>query len=84
MKIAAISQLKSQLASFIRMVKSGETVEVQERGIPVAYLKPIESEKIAFVPARADPTALSKIVSKITPPKNFDVLDMLAEDRRRR
>jgi len=84
MKVAAVSQLKSQLARFIRFVKSGETIEVQERGIPVAYLKPIEPEKISFIPARTDPTALAKIVSKVTPAKNFDVAEMLSEDRRRR
>jgi antitoxin (DNA-binding transcriptional repressor) of toxin-antitoxin stability system len=84
MKIAALSQLKAQLSSFIRIVKAGEIVEVQERGIPVAYLKPIESEKVSFIPARSDPTALSRLISKITPPKDFDVAEMLSEDRRRR
>jgi antitoxin (DNA-binding transcriptional repressor) of toxin-antitoxin stability system len=84
MKIVAISQLKAQLASFIRLVKSGETVEVQERGIPVALLKPIESDNISFIPARADPKAMSKLVSNMTPPKNFDVAEIISEDRRRR
>lgn len=44
MKIATISDLKAKLARYIRLVKSGEEVEIHERGIPVARLTSIHVE----------------------------------------
>ena len=43
MKRARISELKNSLSSYLREVKSGESILVLDRNTPVARLVPIES-----------------------------------------
>lgn len=47
MKTASVSELKSRLSEFLRLVRGGDTVMVMDRGHPVALLGPcpgVESE----------------------------------------
>ncbi|WP_324715505.1 type II toxin-antitoxin system prevent-host-death family antitoxin [Carboxydochorda subterranea] len=41
MKVVYVSTLKARLSEFLRLVRSGETVLVTERGRPVAMLTPV-------------------------------------------
>jgi antitoxin (DNA-binding transcriptional repressor) of toxin-antitoxin stability system len=40
MKIASVSQLKSRLSEFLRLVRGGDSIMVMDRGRPVALLGP--------------------------------------------
>ncbi|MGK5084927.1 type II toxin-antitoxin system prevent-host-death family antitoxin [Bdellovibrionota bacterium FG-1] len=85
MKIAAISELKAKLARYIRLVKSGEDVEIRERGVPVARLTSIRRESVLTItPPRKPPGSLAKYRFSIKPVSKFDVLDLLLEDRAKR
>jgi prevent-host-death family protein len=85
MKIASISELKAKLARYIRLVKSGEEVEIRERGVPVARLTSIRKESIlAITPPRKNPASLAKFKFSVKPVVKFDVLDLLLEDRAKR
>jgi prevent-host-death family protein len=41
MRRATVSHLKNRLSEFLRLVKRGQTIEVVERGIPIARIQPI-------------------------------------------
>lgn len=85
MKTAAISELKAKLARYIRLVKSGEEVEIHERGVPVARLTSIRKEAILTItPPRKNPASLAKYRFSVKPAAKFDVVDFLLEDRARR
>jgi prevent-host-death family protein len=85
MKIAAISELKAKLARYIRLVKSGEEIEIRERGVPVARLTSIRAQTpVAVTPPRKNPSSLAKYRFSVKPAAKFDVLDLILEDRARR
>jgi len=85
MKVAAISELKAKLARYIRLVKSGEDVEIRERGVPVAILTAIRSESdVAITSPRKSPSSLAKYSFSTKPKIKFDVVEMLLEDRAKR
>jgi prevent-host-death family protein len=42
MKTASVSELKSRISEFLRLVRGGDTVMVTDRGRPVALLEPYE------------------------------------------
>ncbi|MGE0601705.1 MAG: type II toxin-antitoxin system Phd/YefM family antitoxin [Dehalococcoidia bacterium] len=42
MRRIGIRELRQNASKYIRLVKAGETIEVTERGVPVACLKPLE------------------------------------------
>ena len=83
MKIAAISEVKARLAKYLRMVKSGEQVEIQERGVPVAILTSVhEATGAQITPPTSDARHLSKMRFSVKPKRSFDVVDLLLADRR--
>lgn len=85
MKVAAISEFKSKLAKFLRMVKTGEEVEIRERGVPIAKLSSIKSTPNAItIPPRKDPARLSKIQFSVKTANDFEVVEFLMEDRNKR
>ncbi|MGI8926932.1 MAG: type II toxin-antitoxin system Phd/YefM family antitoxin [Tepidiformaceae bacterium] len=46
MKTIGIRQLRQNASEYIRLVQAGETVEVTDRGRPVALLTPIRTESV--------------------------------------
>lgn len=46
MNVAA-RELKNRLGAYLRRVKSGETVVVTDRGVPVAEIRPVEVEHLS-------------------------------------
>ena len=85
MKVAAVSELKAKLARYLRLVKSGEEIEIQERGIPVAILSSVQKpSNVTIIPPRREAARLSKFQFSVNPQKSFDILGLLIEDRRKR
>ena len=46
MKTASLTEVKSQLSRYIRMVRDGETVRIFMRGVPVADIVPIGQQVV--------------------------------------
>jgi prevent-host-death family protein len=85
MKIAAVSEIKAKLARYLRLVKSGEDVEIRDRGVPVARLTSIKKFSVlAITPPQKNPGTLAKYRFTVKPLAQFDVLDLLVEDRAKR
>lgn len=85
MKIAAISELKAKLSYYLRLVKTGEKVEIHDRGTPVAILSAKEDRsRLNTVPPRKDPAALAKRKFHVHPKRKFDAAAILEEERSRR
>ena len=47
MQRVALTELKNRLSHFIRLVKSGETIEILERRVPVARIEAIGPQDAA-------------------------------------
>ena len=43
MRQVSVTELKNKLSQYLRLVKSGETIEVLERSVPIARLQAIGS-----------------------------------------
>ena len=85
MKKAALSDLKARLAKYIRLVKAGEQVEIQERGVPVALLSSILTRtRSPITPPRRDPKHLSTIQFTARTEGKVDIVKLLREDRDKR
>ena len=85
MRIAAISEFKAKLAKYLRLVKAGEQIEIQDRGIPVALLSGARKiDAVLSVPPRRDPRLLAKMKFRTHAVRSFDVVALLAEDRAKR
>lgn len=85
MKTVKIAQLKSRLSQHLREVRAGETLTVLDRDTPVARIVPIDSadDVVITKPARNAP-APGKLRFPGTVKLDFDVVELLLEDRRRR
>ena len=81
---AAISEFKAKLSSYLRLVRTGEKVEIQDRGVTVGVLSGSPSdEELLVIPPSKDPRLLAKFKSKITLEK-VDAVKSLLEDRSNR
>ena len=86
MKVAAISEFKAKLAKYLRLVKTGEKIEIQDRGIPVAILSSIKEIKApsSITHPRKDPAKLASSHFSVRLGNDVDVVSILIQDRRRR
>jgi prevent-host-death family protein len=85
MKTVRIAELKSHLSHHLRRVQAGEPLTVLDRNTPIARLVPLNAldDVVITKPAPGSP----RIGSIKMPPASkldFDVVDLLLEDRRRR
>lgn len=69
MKVVYVSTLKARLSEFLRLVKSGETVLVTERGRPVAMLAPVAENH----PLGEDPRLQALVESGLVRPPRAPV-----------
>ncbi|MGE3074954.1 MAG: type II toxin-antitoxin system Phd/YefM family antitoxin [Dehalococcoidia bacterium] len=93
MRRIGIRELRQNASKYIRLVKAGETIEVTERGVPVACLKPLEDAKPAespyerlvregkIVPPTKDWSDWKPIVLPPGGPPLSKILEELREDR---
>jgi prevent-host-death family protein len=85
MKIAAVSELKAKLARYLRLIKAGEEVEIQERGVPIAVIRSIRKPIfLTIIPPRKRADLLGQLRFSVKPKMAFDIVNILIEDRRKR
>ena len=82
----ALSEFKAKMAHYLRLVKAGEEVQLQERGKLIASVvstKPTEEEWL--IEAQKSPKKLGKTRFSVKlSDKIIDVVEFLLEDRGRR
>jgi antitoxin (DNA-binding transcriptional repressor) of toxin-antitoxin stability system len=80
-----VAQLKARLSEHLRVVRSGRTVMVLNRDLPVALLTPPPGTGPSLTLRRPDPD--SPVLSKMTlppvldPPLDQDIVDLLLQER---
>jgi prevent-host-death family protein len=84
MKRAGIAELKSRFSEYLRAVRRGDSVTVMDRETPIARLIPVEDPGITIekpLPGSPPPSRIP-----LPPPLrlNFDVLEVLWEERKDR
>ena len=84
MRSVKTSELKANLAKYLRLARSGETIEVLDRGQPIAVIRGTEKhERLATIPPLKSADGLSKLKSEVEEVPKTDVVRLLLEDRRR-
>jgi prevent-host-death family protein len=85
-----VRELRQNLSVYLRRVRNGETLEVTERGNPVAILTPLpeRAATMARLVAEGRLTPASRDLSELGPPVRVELekplsvlLDELREDR---
>jgi len=85
MKSVKIAQLKSRLSQHLREVRAGETLTVLDRNTPIARIVPIDSADDVVITKPARGASFPGKLRFPAPVKlDFDVVELLLEDRRRR
>lgn len=81
---AAVSEFKAKLSSYLRLVKTGEKVEIQDRGVTVGILSCVpQEEEVLSIKPRKDPKLLATLETKIKLDE-VDVVELLLADREKR
>ena len=84
MKSVSVSELKAKLARFLRLVKTGEEIEILERGSPIAKLTVLKNKtRLNTRQPLKNPKMLAKLHFKTKHESDFDIVDFLIQDRRR-
>jgi prevent-host-death family protein len=91
MRRIGIRELRQNASQYIRLVKAGETIEVTERGVPVACLTPLNSkpksrreemiEAGLLIPGTQDWSSLEPLTPNPGEAPMSQILDELREDR---
>jgi prevent-host-death family protein len=85
MKVVAVSELKAKLAKYLRLVKTGEEIDIRDRGVSIAVLTSVKHvAPIQFTPPRKDPSYLGRLQFSVKLAPNIDVVKLLLEDRNHR
>jgi prevent-host-death family protein len=83
-----IRELNQQTSQVLDRVRAGETIEITDRGIPVAEIRPVTNARAVLArlaaegrltPATIDPAALQALPRE--PLDGVNVADWLAADR---
>jgi prevent-host-death family protein len=83
-----IRELNQQTSQVLDRVRAGETIEITDRGVPVAEIRPVSRERSVLArlaaegrlaPATIDPAVLAVLPKK--PMDGVNVADLLAADR---
>jgi prevent-host-death family protein len=83
-----IRELNQHTSQVLDRVKAGEEIEITDRGVPIAELRPIRGARAAvarlaaegrLAPATVDPGVLTSLPT--LPTDDIDVADRLAADR---
>ena len=84
MKRVGIAELKDNLSRIVRGVEAGETVEVVDRGRPIARIVPVFAKRrVTIVPAkRPFATIRDRTFEALAP--GIDSLELLREERAER
>jgi prevent-host-death family protein len=95
MKRATVTEAKNRLSALLVQVKAGETIEITERGIPVARIEPVAPRgdddearlarlERAGVITRGGGGVVQEILERRGPrlPAGVSGVDMIIEERR--
>lgn len=83
-----IRELNQQTSQVLDRVKAGETLEVTDRGVPIAEIRPVSGIRTAMarligegrmIPATVDPVVIDSM--SMTPQDEVNVADLLVADR---
>ncbi|MDX2224740.1 MAG: type II toxin-antitoxin system Phd/YefM family antitoxin [Rhodospirillaceae bacterium] len=81
MKPVKIADLKAHLSAHLRAVRRGATITVMDRDTPVAQIVPIRQPHQLQVRPAAGRIPLSKIPLPKSAPLDFDIVELLREER---
>jgi prevent-host-death family protein len=88
MASVGIRELNQQTSQILDRVRAGETIEVTDRGVPVAEIRPVGREQSAvarlIAEGRLAPATIDPAVLHVLPKEPLDgvsVADWLAADR---
>jgi prevent-host-death family protein len=83
MRDVSIADLKARLSHFVRIARSGRTVTVLNRDVPVARLVPLEEEPAGLVIRPPKPGSPPPGKVKLPPRLRTkrDILELLLEER---
>lgn len=85
MKVVAVSEFKAKLAKYLRLVRTGEEIDIRDRGVPVAVLSSAKkTTPLEFIPPRKEAERLSQLKFSVRLDSRVDVVDLLLEDRKKR
>jgi prevent-host-death family protein len=88
MKQVRIAELKARLSEYLRAVRRGETIAVLDRETPIAHIVPVRERPTLTIQKPAPgtpPPGKINLPKTLKPLKlDFDVVDLLLEDRRKR
>ena len=84
MKQVRIAELKSHLSQYLRAVRAGETVAVMDRDTPIAQIVPVREAAVIKIRKPRGKLPLNRIPLPKALKLDFDVVDLLLEDRQRR
>lgn len=83
-----IRDLNQQTSQILDRVRAGETVEITDRGIPFAEIRPLSGEQSVLAQLESEglliPATLSPAILNVLPkgqPDGINVADWLAADR---
>ncbi len=86
--VVSIRELKSRLSHFLRLARTGESVVITDRGVPVGRLVPIEQdldERIAALRAARQLQWSGRRLASRKPavriPRGRSVAELIIEDR---
>jgi len=88
MATVGIRELNQQTSQILDRVRSGETIEITDRGVPIAEIRPVGREQSALArlvaegaltPATIDPAVLHVLPKE--QPDGVSVADWLVADR---
>jgi len=83
-----VRELNQQTSQVLDRVRAGETLEITDRGIPVAEIRPVSGARSGLarliaegrlIPATVDPAVVQSMA--MTPQDEVNVADLLAADR---
>lgn len=84
MKQVRIAELKAHLSEYLRAVRGGQTIAVLDRDTPVAHLVPIREAPQLKIRKPRGKIAVNRIPLPKALKLDFDVVDLLLEDRQKR
>ncbi|MBO0803492.1 MAG: type II toxin-antitoxin system prevent-host-death family antitoxin [Nocardiopsaceae bacterium] len=83
-----IRDLNQQTSQILERVRAGETIEITDRGVPFAEIRPLSKEQSVLAHLAAEgmliPATLDPSILKVLPkgePDGVNVADWLAADR---
>jgi prevent-host-death family protein len=88
MASVGIRELNQQTSQIMDRVRAGETIEITDRGVPVAEIRPLSEDQSVLAQLAAEglviPATLDPSILKLLPkgePDGINVADWLAADR---